>query len=117
MLHRQVAAFRRALANCEDYMVAYEPVWAIGTGETATPDDASAAHAMVRSALGGMGNCPLLYGGSVNPANAKTLMSAPDVDGVLVGGASLKPEIFAQIVEAGATCGDSRHRGIGHTLA
>ncbi len=101
VLRRQVAAFTRALKHCRDYMVAYEPVWAIGTGETATPEDASAAHAVVRSALGGLGDCPVLYGGSVNPANAKALMSAPDVDGVLVGGASLDPETFASIVEAG----------------
>lgn len=101
VLRRQVAAFAPALAHCEDYMVAYEPVWAIGTGETATPDDASAAHAIVRAALGGLGNCPVLYGGSVNPANARALMSAPDLDGVLVGGASLDPEVFSRIVEAG----------------
>ncbi|MDE2781363.1 MAG: triose-phosphate isomerase [Gemmatimonadota bacterium] len=101
VLRRQVAAFAGSLANCRDYMVAYEPVWAIGTGETATPEDASAAHSIVRSALGALGRCPLLYGGSVNPANARALLSAPDVDGVLVGGASLDPEVFARIVEAG----------------
>ncbi len=101
VLRRQVAAFTRALEHCGDYMVAYEPVWAIGTGETATPEDVSTAHAVVRSALGGLGDCPVLYGGSVNPANAQALMSAPDVDGVLVGGASLDPETFASIVEAG----------------
>ena len=86
-------------------MVAYEPVWAIGTGETATPDDASEAHAIVRDALGSLGRVPVLYGGSVNPANAAALMSAPDVDGVLVGGASLDPEVFARIAEAGAAVG------------
>ncbi len=101
VLRRQIAAFAGTLANCRDYMVAYEPVWAIGTGETATPKDASVAHAIVRSALGGPGKCPVLYGGSVNPANARALMSAPNVDGVLVGGASLDPEVFARIVEAG----------------
>ncbi len=101
VLRRQVAAFAEFLADCPEYMVAYEPVWAIGTGETATPEDASAAHAIVRAALGPLGTCPVLYGGSVNPANALALMSAPDVDGVLVGGASLDPEVFARIVEAG----------------
>ena len=101
VLRRQVGAFAGHLADCRDYMVAYEPVWAIGTGETATPEDASAAHAIVRSALGELGRCPVLYGGSVNPANAGELMSAPNVDGVLVGGASLDPEVFARIVEAG----------------
>ena len=107
VLRRQVAAFAGSLANCRDYMVAYEPVWAIGTGETATPDDASAAHAIVRSALGALGGCPVLYGGSVNPANALALMSAPDVDGVLVGGASLDPEVFARIVEAGGALAEA----------
>lgn len=101
VLRRQVAAFAGTLANCRDYMVAYEPVWAIGTGETATSEDAAAAHAIVRSALGAPARCPVLYGGSVNPANARALMSAPNVDGVLVGGASLDPDLFARIVEAG----------------
>jgi triosephosphate isomerase len=100
VLRRQVAAFTAPLAECAQYMVAYEPVWAIGTGETATPADASEAHAIVRSALGSLGGCPILYGGSVKPANAAALMSAPDVDGVLVGGASLDPGVFARIVEA-----------------
>ena len=103
ILRSQVAAFTEALVDCPEFMVAYEPVWAIGTGETATPDDASEAHAIVRSALAGLPDCPVLYGGSVNPANAAALMAAPHVDGVLVGGASLDPEVFARIVEAGAT--------------
>lgn len=116
VLRRQVAAFTPALDHCREYMVAYEPIWAIGTGKTATRDDASAAHAIVRSALGGPGSCPVLYGGSVNPVNAKALMSAPDVDGVLVGGASLDPKIFASIVEAGAVAGrmwTTRGAGVG----
>ena len=100
MLRRQVAAFTTPLGESSRYMVAYEPVWAIGTGETATPADASEAHAIVRSALGALGNCPILYGGSVKPANAASLMSAPDIDGVLVGGASLDADVFARIVEA-----------------
>lgn len=102
VLRRQVAAFTAPLGDCSQYMVAYEPVWAIGTGETATPADASEAHAIVRTALGALGDCPVLYGGSVKPANAASLMSAPDVDGVLVGGASLDPDVFARIVEAAA---------------
>ncbi|MXW18434.1 MAG: triose-phosphate isomerase [Gemmatimonadetes bacterium] len=105
VLRRQVGAFRASLGAVEEFMVAYEPVWAIGTGETATPDDASEAHAIVRDALGSLGRAPVLYGGSVNPANAAALMSAPDVDGVLVGGASLDPEVFARIAEAGAAVG------------
>ncbi len=103
VLRRQVGAFAQSLRQCSGYMVAYEPVWAIGTGETATPADASEAHAIVRSALGALGDCPILYGGSVKPANAAALMSAPDVDGVLVGGASLDARVFARIVEAAMT--------------
>ena len=103
VLRRQVAAFTTPLGESTRYMVAYEPVWAIGTGETATPADASEAHAIVRSALGALGDCPILYGGSVKPANAAALMSAPDIDGVLVGGASLDADVFARIVEAATT--------------
>lgn len=102
VLRRQVGAFARSLRDVPEFMVAYEPVWAIGTGETATPGDASEAHAIVRDALGAPGRAPILYGGSVKPANAAALMSAPDVDGVLVGGASLDPGVFARIAEAGA---------------
>lgn len=87
-------------------VVAYEPVWAIGTGRTATPDQAQTVHAFIRArceqmqASGAPGYVPLLYGGSVKAENAKALMSEPDVDGVLVGGASLKPAEFAQILGA-----------------
>lgn len=90
----------------ERFLVAYEPVWAIGTGETATPEDAASAHATLRSrlvdALGqGPGfRIPILYGGSVKPENAGDLLAVDDVDGVLVGGASLDPESFAAIVRA-----------------
>ncbi|MDZ7780043.1 MAG: triose-phosphate isomerase [Gemmatimonadota bacterium] len=85
------------------FLVAYEPVWAIGTGETATPDDAAAAHATLRGCLedgvgvAGAPNVPILYGGSVKPANAAALLAAQDVDGVLVGGASFDPGSFAAI--------------------
>jgi triosephosphate isomerase (TIM) len=82
--------------------LAYEPVWAIGTGVNATPDDASAAHAFLRGRLadryGAAGNAvSILYGGSVNPANAGALLAAQGVDGLLVGGASLKAASFAAI--------------------
>ena len=100
VLRRQVGAFRDALAGAGEWMVAYEPVWAIGTGETATPADATEAHAIVRTALKDRSDCPILYGGSVKPANAQALMNAPEVDGVLVGGASLDPAIFAEIAAA-----------------
>lgn len=96
----QVAAFLPSLRGCRDFMIAYEPVWAIGTGETATPEDASEAHAIVREALGDARGVPILYGGSVNPDNAAALLFAPDVDGVLVGGGSLDPRVFARIAAA-----------------
>ena len=89
-------------------LLAYEPVWAIGTGETATPEDASHAHGLLKGrlvdALGveGGGEIPILYGGSVKPGNAAELLGSPHVGGVLVGGASLDPASFAGISEAGA---------------
>ena len=105
VLRRQIGAIVASVATASRFMVAYEPVWAIGTGETATPGDAAEAHAIVRSALGELAAAPILYGGSVKPGNAASLMTAPDVDGVLVGGASLDPDVFARIAEAGATTG------------
>jgi triosephosphate isomerase len=89
-------------------LVAYEPVWAIGTGETATPEDASVAHTTLRrrlvEALGPArgDELPILYGGSVKPENAAELLAAPEVGGVLVGGASLHAESFVRIATAGA---------------
>jgi triosephosphate isomerase (TIM) len=84
--------------------VAYEPVWAIGTGKTATPSDASTVHAAIRSALDeklgkSSADVPILYGGSVNASNAKSLLSAPGIDGLLVGGASLDVEGWAAICD------------------
>jgi triosephosphate isomerase (TIM) len=91
-------------AQVAGIMLAYEPVWAIGTGRTATPDDASAIHTVLRAALverlgkkEGQG-VPILYGGSVNRGNAADLLAAPEVDGLLVGGASLDPDGWASIV-------------------
>jgi triosephosphate isomerase len=90
----------------ERFLLAYEPVWAIGTGETATPADASAAHAALRGRLderigpARATRVPILYGGSVKPDNAAELLGARDVDGVLVGGASLVPASFAALVAA-----------------
>jgi triosephosphate isomerase len=86
--------------------IAYEPVWAIGTGRTATPQQAQEAHAFIRKLLAEMYNAKLaqetriLYGGSVKADNAKELMSQPDVDGLLVGGASLKADEFVRIIQA-----------------
>jgi len=101
---RQLGAVLPTLAlGGERFMVAYEPVWAIGTGETATPADASAAHRTLREYLAdgvgvaGAPKVPILYGGSVKPDNAAALLAAPEVDGVLVGGASLDPASFIAI--------------------
>jgi triosephosphate isomerase (TIM) len=86
--------------------IAYEPVWAIGTGVTATPDQAQEVHDFIRKLLGRMYNDGLaqeiriLYGGSVKPGNAAELMGRPDIDGLLVGGASLKADDFLAIIEA-----------------
>lgn len=83
-------------------IVAYEPVWAIGTGEVATPEQAQEAHYFIRRTLKeitGSHTYKILYGGSVKPENAKELISQPDIDGFLVGGASLKPDSFAQICQ------------------
>ena len=93
-------------AGVDSWDLAYEPVWAIGTGETATPEIAQEAHRFLRRLLGrlaGSGraeSCRILYGGSVNPGNAADLIAQPDLDGFLVGGASLDPEKFLTIIRA-----------------
>jgi triosephosphate isomerase len=92
-------------AQMEETIIAYEPVWAIGTGKTASSQQAQEAHAFIRNLLGKLFDdtvarrVRLQYGGSVKPANARELMSLPDVDGALVGGASLEPRSFADIVK------------------
>jgi triosephosphate isomerase (TIM) len=97
-----------SLRGPQELVVAYEPVWAIGTGKTATKEQAQEAHAVIRDhlaqSLGGAlaDSIRILYGGSVKPSNAKDLMAMPDIDGALVGGASLKPDTFAEIIHFGA---------------
>jgi triosephosphate isomerase len=93
------------LENGQELVLAYEPVWAIGTGKTASPEEAQEVHSFARGQLAGIfGNniaesIRILYGGSVKPENAGTLMSMPDIDGALVGGASMEPDSFAGIVQ------------------
>ena len=88
------------LANLCRAVLAYEPVWAIGTGETATPEQAQEVHGDIRAQLGEQGlSTPLLYGGSVNADNAAALFAQPDIDGGLVGGASLDAEQFLNIAQ------------------
>jgi triosephosphate isomerase (TIM) len=94
VLRRQVSV----LEADDNLVVAYEPVWAIGTGKTATPELAQEAHAFVKSLL----DVPVLYGGSVKPDNAAELLAQPSVDGALVGGASLDLESFLAICLAGS---------------
>jgi len=94
VLARQVGVLPRH----ERLVIAYEPVWAIGTGRTATPEMAQEAHAFIKS----LHDAPVLYGGSVKPENALVLLGQPDVDGALVGGASLDPASFEAICLAGA---------------
>jgi triosephosphate isomerase (TIM) len=92
-------------AQMEETVVAYEPVWAIGTGKTATTEQAQSAHAFIRRILSGAFDeavakrVRILYGGSVKPTNARELMSQPDVDGALVGGASLEIRSFSDIIK------------------
>ena len=90
-----------ALPSLDNVIIAYEPVWAIGTGVTASPAQAQEMHAFIRKILidkYNAGNTRILYGGSVKPANVAELMSQEDIDGALVGGASLKAESFIQLI-------------------
>ena len=100
------ALFHIDKAAWSHIVLAYEPVWAIGTGETASPEQAQDMHAFVRKTVAAQydqeiaNNVTILYGGSVKPANAQEIFSKPDVDGGLIGGASLKAKDFFEIVNA-----------------
>lgn len=105
VVKRQLAAVIHTVGHCiTEIVVAYEPVWAIGTGKTATPEMAQAVHAVLRAQLAAATTNPkrvhILYGGSMNAANAASLLAQPDIDGGLIGGASLKAADFLQIVAA-----------------
>jgi len=105
VVKRQLAAVIHANGHCiSEIVVAYEPVWAIGTGRTASPEQAQAVHAVLRAQLAAAteraDRLPLLYGGSMNAANAAQLLAQPDIDGGLVGGAALKAADFLQIIAA-----------------
>jgi triosephosphate isomerase len=109
VLERQLAGSLALVpaARAEEVVIAYEPIWAIGTGRTATPEIAQEAHAFVRGCLvkqfGGLSkSMRIQYGGSVKPDNVVALMGMPDVDGALVGGASLDPKSFFAIIQGSA---------------
>ncbi len=96
----------------EEVVIAYEPVWAIGTGKTATPQAAQEAHTWIRKMLASRfgetgAKIRIQYGGSVKPDNVDALRAQPDIDGALVGGASLEPESFARLVRSGEATGGS----------
>ena len=102
----ETALFELSAEEIKKVVIAYEPVWAIGTGETATPEQAQEIHAFIRNLIAEKygkdtaDEISILYGGSVKPDNAKEIFSQPDIDGGLIGGASLKIEDFSKIIEA-----------------
>ena len=105
VVKRQLAAVIHTNGHCiSEIVVAYEPVWAIGTGKTASPGDAQAVHAVLRAQLHAAtdhsARVKILYGGSMNAVNAASLLSEPDIDGGLIGGASLKATDFLTIIAA-----------------
>jgi triosephosphate isomerase len=104
IVEKQIVESLPAGSSAANLVIAYEPVWAIGTGRTPTSDDVAAVHGHIRKLLQGKladgGQVRILYGGSVKPANAAELMAIPEVNGALVGGASLKAEDFWAIAEA-----------------
>jgi triosephosphate isomerase len=105
VVKRQLAAAIHAVGHCvSEIVVAYEPVWAIGTGQTATPEQAQEVHAVLRAQLRAATETAnavrIVYGGSMNAANAASLLAQPDIDGGLIGGASLKAADFLSIIQA-----------------
>jgi len=107
VVKRQLAAVVHVNGHCiSEIVVAYEPVWAIGTGRTASPEQAQQVHAVLRTQIKAAttqaGRVRILYGGSMNAANAAQLLAQPDIDGGLIGGASLKPADFLTIISAAA---------------
>ncbi|NBX55838.1 MAG: triose-phosphate isomerase [Betaproteobacteria bacterium] len=105
VVKRQMAAVIQQVAHCvSELVVAYEPVWAIGTGRTASPEQAQTVHALLRAQLraasANADRIRILYGGSMNPSNAASLLAQADIDGGLIGGASLKSHDFLAIVAA-----------------
>jgi len=105
VVKRQLSAVIHAVGHCtSELVVAYEPVWAIGTGQTASPEQAQAVHAVLRAQIHAAtpraDRVHLLYGGSVNPGNAAGLLGQPDIDGALVGNASLRVNEFLEVVAA-----------------
>ena len=105
VVKRQLAAVIQANSHCiSEIVVAYEPVWAIGTGKTASPEQAQQVHAVLRAQIKAAtqqaGRVRILYGGSMNAGNAAQLLAQPDIDGGLIGGASLKPADFLSIISA-----------------
>ena len=109
VVERQLTEVVKPDVPADRLIIAYEPVWAIGTGQTATPDQAQEVHVFIRTRLAGVYGSPtadairILYGGSVKPDNAATLLSQPDIDGALVGGACLVPDDFLAIISAAQT--------------
>jgi triosephosphate isomerase len=108
VVKRQLAAVIHVNGHCiSEIVVAYEPVWAIGTGKTATPEMAQQVHAVLRAQLQAASDhadrVHILYGGSMNAANAEQLLGQPDIDGGLVGGAALKASDFLTIIAAART--------------
>jgi triosephosphate isomerase len=106
VLQIQISDGMGTLDNMSAVTIAYEPVWAIGTGKTATPDQAAEVHKFIRGLVAERwgadisGNIRILYGGSVKPDNARSLWEREDIDGFLVGGASLKADSFCEIIKS-----------------